>query len=109
MTPAAVTKELTGMVIESLSSQPNTVENKKQLRTLLARLRQRHPGIFSEALSDVVNERGEDGRTEIDQLILSLSVVSPVTTNEVSAYATLARQAWISYHQSGRAAESRTS
>ena len=68
-------KELARILLESPSSESN-IENKEQLRKLLAQLRQRHPEIFSEVLSDVVNERGEDGRTEIEQLILSLSVVS---------------------------------
>lgn len=69
-------KELAAILLESLSSEPNTTENKEQLRKLLAQLRQRHPEIFSEASSDVVSKRDEDGRTQIEQLILSLSVVS---------------------------------
>ena len=51
-------------------------ENKEQLRKLLAQLRQRHSEIFSEASSDVMSKRDEGGRTQIEQLILSLSVVS---------------------------------
>lgn len=66
------------MLLESMSSEPNTVENKEQLRRLLAQLRQRHPEIFSEVSSDIVNARDGDGRTQIEQLILSLSVVSVV-------------------------------
>jgi hypothetical protein len=77
-TPAAVVKELAMILLESLSSEPNTVENKEQLRKLLARLRQRHPEIFSEASSNVIGKRNEDGRTQIEQLVLSLSVVSEV-------------------------------
>ena len=72
-------KELARILIESLPSQPNTTENKEQLRKLLAQLRQRHPGIFSEALSDVLNKSDEDCRVQIEQVILSLSVVSAVT------------------------------
>ena len=71
-------KELARILLESQSSESD-IENKEQLRKLLAQLRQRHPEIFSEVLSDVVDERGEDGRTEIEQLILSLSVVSAVS------------------------------
>ena len=71
-------KELARILLESLSSEPNTAENKELLRKLLAQLRQRHPRIFSEALSDVVSKRDEDGRTQIEQLILSLSVVGVV-------------------------------
>lgn len=71
-------KELTRILLETPSSESD-IENKGQLRKLLAQLRQRYPEIFSEVLSEVVNERGEDGRTEIDQLILSLSVVSSET------------------------------
>ena len=77
-TPAVVVKELAMILLESLSSDINTVENKEQLRKLLARLRQRHPEIFSEALSNVIGKRNEDGRTQIEQLVLSLSVVSEV-------------------------------
>ena len=69
-------RELATILIESLSSEPDTTENKEQLRKLLAQLRQRHPEIFSEASSDVVSKRDEDGRAQIEQLILSLSVVS---------------------------------
>lgn len=69
-------KELARILLESLSSESNTAENKEQLRKLLARLRQRHPEIFSEVSSDVVNKRDEDNRTQTEQLILSLSVVS---------------------------------
>lgn len=69
-------KELATILLESLSSEPNTTENKEQLRKLLAQLRQRHPEIFSEASSDVMSKRDEDGRTQIEQLILSLSIVS---------------------------------
>lgn len=69
-------KELATILLESLSSEPDTTENKEQLRKLLAQLRQRHPEIFSEASSDVVSKRDEDGRIQIEQLILSLSVVS---------------------------------
>lgn len=77
-TPAVVVKELATMLLESLSSEPNTAENKEQLRKLLAQLRQRHTEIFSEASSDIVSRKNEDGRTQIEQLILSLSVVSVV-------------------------------
>ena len=69
-------EELARVLLGSLCSELNTAENKEQLRKLLAQLRQRHPKIFSEASSDVMNKRDEDGRTQIEQLILSLSVVS---------------------------------
>lgn len=72
-------KELARVLLESLSSETNTTENREQFRKLLARLRQRHPEIFSEASSDIVNERDGDSRAEIEQLILSLSAVSAVT------------------------------
>jgi len=73
-----VIKELAGILLESLSSEPNIAENKEQLRKLLAQVRQRHLDIFSEVSSDMVNQRGEDGRTGFERLILSLSVVSAV-------------------------------
>jgi len=78
-TPAVVIKELARILLESLSLGPDIAENKEQRRKLLSQLRQRHPEIFFEVSSDVVNQRGEDGRTEVEQLILSLSVVSTVT------------------------------
>ena len=72
-------KELARVLLELLSSETNTTENREQFRKLLARLRQRHPEIFSEASSDIVNGRDGDSRAEIEQLILSLSAVSAVT------------------------------
>lgn len=72
-------KELAVILLELLSSEPNTAENNEQLRKLLARLRQRHPEIFSDASSDVVSKKDEGDRGEIEQLILSLSAVSVVT------------------------------
>lgn len=77
-TPAIVVKELARILLESLSSQPNTTENKEQLRKLLAQLRQRHPRIFSEASLDIVSRSDEDCRAQIEQVILSLSLVSVV-------------------------------
>ena len=83
-TPASVIKELAGILIE-LPTSESDIENKGQLRKLLAQLRQRYPEIFSEVLLGVISEKGEEGRTEIEQLILSLSVVSAVTVpNEYS-------------------------
>ena len=78
-TPVAAIRELVRILLESLSLESNPAENKEQLRKLLAQLRQRHPGAFSEASSGVVSKRDEDGRTQIEQLILSLSVVGWVT------------------------------
>ena len=70
--------ELAGILLESLSSQPNTAENKEQLRKLLIQLRQRHPKIFSDASLWAINKSDEDRRLQIEELILSLSVVSTV-------------------------------
>lgn len=75
-TPAVVVKELARILLDSLSSEAIDPENKEQLRQLLARLRQQHLKIFSEVSSNVINGRGEDGRAGIEQLILSLAVVS---------------------------------
>lgn len=73
-------EELARTLIESLTSEPNAAENKEQLRKLLAQLRQRHPEIFSGVSSNEISKRDEDGRPEIEQLILSLSVVGAVIT-----------------------------
>lgn len=81
-------KELARMLIESLSRQASTTENREPLRKLLAQLRQQHPSIFSEASSDAVNKSDEDHRAKIEQLILSLCVVS-VTVAHVEYFFTL--------------------
>jgi hypothetical protein len=70
-----VVKELTRILLESLSSEKTTAENKEQLRRLLAQLHQRHAGIFTEASMDVIDKSDEDCRAKIEQVILSLSVV----------------------------------
>ena len=80
-TPAVVVKELATVLLESLSSPHNTAQNKEQLRKLLAQLRQQHTEIFSEVSSSVVNKSNEDGRAEVEQVILSLSVVSVVVVS----------------------------
>lgn len=71
--------ELARILIESLTSQPNTAENKEQLQKLLVQLRQRYPKIFSEASLDAINKSDGDCRPHIEELILSLSSVSAVT------------------------------
>lgn len=107
-TPVVVVKELAKLLLESLSSEPNTAENKEQLRKLLAGLRQRHPEIFSEVSSDMINKRGEEGRTQIEQLVLSLSVVSAVTVQRLFAHAIPSRRTWILHRQRGRGAKLQT-
>lgn len=80
-TPAVVIKELARVLLESMLPQPSTTEDKEKLRKLLARLRQRYPVTFSEVSSDVIEKGDEDRRTQVGQLIVSLSVVSPIAVS----------------------------
>ena len=83
------------MLIELLSRQTSTIENKEHLWKLLTQLRQQHPGIFSEASSDAAGKSDEDHRAKIEQLILSLCVVSVIGACRMLVYLTRYRRTWI--------------
>lgn len=97
-TPPAVIKELARVLLESLSSQPNTAGNREEQRKLLVQLRQRHLEVFSEASSDAIIKSDEDSRPKIEELILSLSVVSAANVCRMSVYFTWYRQPQILHH-----------
>jgi len=103
-----VIKELARMLLELLSSEPGATENKEHFRKLLAQLRQRYPETFSEASSDALNKRDEDGRAQIEQLILSLSVVGAVVLFADCLFMPLSRRAWVIRHPREREAKLQT-